>query len=117
MNQTPCEYIVWNGLPIIRRGIVKVMISKHGLSQKEAAEKLGISTAAVSQYLSGKRGREDITDRDTLNEVNISAERIITFGNGVVASEICRLCKIFISKKIFYFKNDELNCKIIQKRY
>lgn len=113
MNQTPCEYIVWNGLPIIRRGLAKAMTDKYGLSQKEAAEKLGISTAAVSQYLSGKRGKRDVNNNEIINEIEISAERIITYGNGIVTTEICRLCKIFISKKLFFFKGNECNCEIL----
>ena len=112
MNHTPCEYIVWNGLPIIRRGIAKIMVKKYGLSQKEAANKLGISTAAVSQYLSGKRGKADVTNIEILNEIDISAERIITHGDKVVVTEICRLCKILISKQIFSFKNYECDCEI-----
>ena len=113
MNQTPCEYIVWNGLPIIRRGLAKAMINRYGLSQKKTAEKLGISTAAVSQYLSGKRGKRDVNNIEILNEIEISAERIITYGNGIVTTGICRLCKIFISSKIFLFKGNECNCQIL----
>ena len=62
MKQTPCEYIVWRGLPVLRKEIARSMIDNFGLSQTEAAQRLGLSPAAVSQYLSGKRGKIDITD-------------------------------------------------------
>jgi predicted transcriptional regulator len=103
MKQTPCEYIVWHGLPVLRKEIVKSMIENFGLSQKEAAERLGITSSAVSQYLSGKRANPDITDKAVLYEIDKSAERIIKKGNGVIISETCRLCKFFSSKKIFPF--------------
>jgi len=47
----------WNGLPVIRREIAESMINKFGLSQKEAALKLGVTPAAVCQYISKKRGK------------------------------------------------------------
>ena len=112
MIQTPCEYIVWKGLPIIRKEIAKILIDKYGLNQKETAEKLGISYAAVSQYLSGKRGKIEIIDAEILNEIDISAEKILKSVNDVTVTEICRLCKIFISKKVFSFKTNGYNCNI-----
>ncbi|MFE3845370.1 transcriptional regulator [Thermoplasmatota archaeon] len=98
MEQTPCEYIVWNGLPIIRKGIAESMINDYGLSQSETAEKLCVSPAAVSQYISGKRGKTTITDIEMREEINKSAERIIQQGDGTLGSEMCRLCKLFSSK-------------------
>lgn len=101
MKSMPCEYILWNGLPIIRKEIGVSMIDDYGLSQKETAEKLGISPAAVSQYLSGKRGKMNVVDEELCKQINISAERIIKQGDGILVSETCRLCKIFRSKKLF----------------
>jgi uncharacterized protein len=101
MKYTPCEYIVWHGLPVLRKELAKSMINDFGLNEKESAEKLGITPAAVSQYLSGKRGNSDITDLAILEEINLSAERIISNGNGAVVTEICRLCKLFTSKGVF----------------
>ena len=101
MKHTPCEYIVWYGLPIIRRGIAKSMVEDYGLNQKETAKKLGVTSASVSLYLSGKRGKEDIIDEELCKEINISAKRIIQRCNEFTISEICRICKIFASKKMF----------------
>ena len=102
MKHPPCEYIVWNGLPVIRKEIAESMINVYGLSQKETAEKLCISPAAVSQYLSGKRGRAKVADKELSKEINISAKRIIEQGDNILISETCRLCKIFISKKLIF---------------
>jgi uncharacterized protein len=102
MKQTPCEHIVWHGLPVLRKEIAKCMINNFNLNEKETAEKLGITPAAVSQYLSGKRGNFDVTDVAILEEIKISAERIFDNGNGSVVPEICRLCKLFTSEGIFF---------------
>jgi predicted transcriptional regulator len=104
MKYTTCEYIVWNGLPIIRKGIALSMINDYGLNQKETAEKLGISQSAVSQYLSGKRGNINITDKEIKKEIKKSAGKIIQLGDESSVSETCRLCKIFTSKKLFNLK-------------
>ncbi len=102
MKHTPCEYIVWHGLPVLRKELAKSMINDLGLNEKESAEKLGITPAAVSQYLSGKRGNSDITDVVLLEEINLSAERIVNNGNGFGVPEICRLCKLlYIKRNIF----------------
>ena len=103
MKRTPCEYLVWNGLPILRKGIARSMINDFGLNEKEASKKLGISPPAVSQYFSGKRGKFDITETEVINEIKISAERIINHGDEIVVPEICRLCKLFSSKKLLPF--------------
>ena len=44
-------------LPIIKRALVEELY-KRGLKVKEIAELLGMTPAAVSQYLHGKRGRK-----------------------------------------------------------
>ena len=54
--KTPCETIIWKSLPCIRRELAMLLISEYGLNQKEAASRLGLTEAAVSQYLIGKRG-------------------------------------------------------------
>jgi predicted transcriptional regulator len=101
MKRTPCEYVMWNGLPVIRKEIAEALISNFGMNQKEAAEKLGITPAAVCQYLSHKRGDQKINDPDLTKEINLSAERIINTTNDTVVEETCRICKIFMEKGIF----------------
>ena len=50
----PCELIVWYVLPTIRYELTKELL-RLGLSQKEVSESLGITQAAVSQYVKEKR--------------------------------------------------------------
>ncbi len=94
MRRTPCEYMMWNGLPVIRREIAESMIANFGLNQKETAEKLGVTPAAVCQYISKKRGKIEINDNGISTEIRISAQRIITDGEKSVIPETCRICKM-----------------------
>jgi predicted transcriptional regulator len=102
MKRTPCEYVIWNGLPVIRKEIAACMITKFGLNQKEAAEKLSITPAAVCQYLAHKRGNFVINDTDLIKEITDSAERLITNADSSVIEETCRICRLFIAKGIFH---------------
>ena len=113
MKRTPCEYMMWNGLPVIRKEIAESMITNYGLTQKEAAEKLGVTPAAVCQYLSNKRGKIKITDETVLQEINRSAERIIEQKDRVLVSETCRICKTLMEKQVFPIGCD--SCSIDDK--
>ena len=101
MRRTTCEYMMWNGLPVIRKEIAESMIIDFGLSQKEAAEELGLTPAAVCQYVSKKRGKVDISDEFVLKEIKTSAGNIIENGDGSVLSETCRICKLLRSSRQF----------------
>ena len=101
MRRTTCEHMMWNGLPVIRREIAESMINDFGLNQKETAKKLGITPAAVCQYVSKKRGKIDIKDDVILSEIKVSAEKIINNGNGHVISETCRICKLLRKGDVF----------------
>ena len=101
MKRVPCEYVIWNGLPLVRKEIAQSLITNFGLSQKEAAEKLGITPAAVCQYVSHKRGNKTINDEDIIKEIRLSAQRILNYTDDAMIKETCRLCKIFMAKGIF----------------
>ena len=103
MLQTSCEQMKFKGLPTIRKEIVKSMINTFGLTQKEAAEKIGITPAAVCQYLSRKRSKISVVNNDILIEINISAEKIIKQGESAVNYEICRVCKILREQGLLSF--------------
>jgi hypothetical protein len=92
---------MWNGLPVIRKEIAKSMIKDYDLSQKEAAEKLGVTPAAVCQYLSRKRGKIKIVDEIILIEIKVSAERIIKKEQGRIVTETCRICKLLRTRGVF----------------
>jgi len=96
--------MMWNGLPVIRKEIAESMIANYGVTQKDAAKKLGVTPAAVCQYLSNKRGKIKILDEHILKEIRVSAERIIENETAVVVTETCRICKILRSKGVFSYE-------------
>jgi len=51
-----CEAVGRYVLPIFRSLVAKELIEKHNFTQVEAAEKLGTTQAAISQYVHSKRG-------------------------------------------------------------
>ncbi len=75
----PQEIEVWYLLPAIRRELSKFLVN-DGLTQREIASKLGITEAAVSQYLKEKRGNEVSFDEKMKNYIRISSKRIILKG-------------------------------------
>lgn len=103
MKTTPCEFMMWNGLPVIRREIAESMIKDFKLNQKQVANQLCLTPAAISQYRSGKRGKIKILDEEILKEIRTSAKRIIENGGDSVISETCRICKIMREKELFSF--------------
>lgn len=101
MRRTPCEYIIWNGIPNIRKELAEVLIKQYKLNQKEVAEKLGITPSAVCQYVSKKRGKTDICNDAIFQEINISAERIMKNNGNNVVIETCRICRLIQKNKSF----------------
>ena len=107
MVNLPCEYILWYGVPVIRKELAICLIKNHGLNQKEAAQKLGITPAAVCQYISKKRGNLTILDKKILVEINLSAKQIVDHREPDVNQHICKICKILNSEGMFKFHVDK----------
>ncbi|MBS3778145.1 MAG: hypothetical protein KGY50_02490, partial [Candidatus Thermoplasmatota archaeon] len=68
--------------------------------------KLGVTPAAISQYLSGKRGKIKIIDGKILSEIKKSAGKIYENGESNILPETCRICKIMRKSGIFSFYCD-----------
>jgi predicted transcriptional regulator len=121
MEKIPCEYIVWNVLPSIRKEFVKSLKKNFNLSQKQISEIIGLTPAAVSQYLSDKRGGIAITDKRILREIDKSAKIIYKNGQKKLEEETCRICNLLKSTKqisniIGHLLSEDVSCgKIICK--
>ena len=63
---TICESIARYVLPLYRAYIAKELIEKHGFTQVKAARKLGTTQAAISQYVTSKRGNKSIPNYDAV---------------------------------------------------
>jgi predicted transcriptional regulator len=78
--------------------MAKRMIEKYGLSQKQAAQKLGISQPAVSQYKKELRGYKAGLIENNIHALKIIEELARKIAHGELTQqeasmEFCELCK------------------------
>lgn len=90
----PCEKAVWYFLPQIRADLAKELV-RSGMTQSQAAKLLGVTPAAVSQYLHKKRGQQSIKSREYRKEVLLAADKIREgAAHEDLHSIVCRCCQI-----------------------
>ncbi len=94
-----CILVVKYVLPALRAKVAKELIDR-GYRVKDAAEMLGLTQAAVSQYISSKRGQKGIRliekSDEAVKVVSELVEKIIK-GEATVEDEVdylCRVCEI-----------------------
>jgi len=73
----PQEIEVWYLIPSLRKEFTKIFVDNYGINQKKIAKILGITEAAVSQYLKFKRGNEVKFSEEELKKIKKSAKKII----------------------------------------
>ncbi|MCP1662917.1 MAG: transcriptional regulator [Methanocalculus sp. MSAO_Arc1] len=61
-----CDELARNYLPRMRAELVYRLVNGQGVRQSEVSRRLGISRAAISQYLSRKRGSGEIEVSDDM---------------------------------------------------
>lgn len=94
----PCEKVTKFFLPAYRSLIAKELIDNYGFTQVEAANKLGTTQAAISHYLSSKRGEKYIKEiqnnskvRSTINKV-VKELALRKSSPEEMMPELCDLC-------------------------
>ena len=80
----PQEIEVWYLIPALRKELAKIFVDDFDLSQKKAASILGITDAAISQYLSSKRGNEVKFSKDEIAKIKKTAREIIKNGGDII---------------------------------
>ena len=60
----PCELIVTHILPTARGALAKELVHNHG----QVANLFGVTSAAVSQYIKGLRGGNNLIDKSAYRE-------------------------------------------------
>lgn len=103
----PQEVIVWDIIPFLRKALA-ISLTKKGISQKNVAETLGITPAAVSQYINSKRARNLDISKKLSSEIDNSAESLKNHESSSL-EEIQRLVSLDEVK--------ELACDIHKKEY
>lgn len=92
MYLLPQEVEVWYLIPAIRKELARILTEEYEMSYEKAGNLLGISKAAISQYLSNKRANKITLTPNTKEEVKKSAE-IISKENKMVVREVQRILK------------------------
>ena len=92
-NQMPQEIEVWYIIPAIRRELVKSMLNNIKLPQKQIARIIGVTEAAVSQYVHSKRAKEVVFSKAIQNEIKKSAN-IVFKNSGLLIPEMVRLTRL-----------------------
>jgi len=98
-GQMPQEIEVWYIIPALRRELTKSMINGHNLTQKQIAELMDLTEAAVSQYIHSKRAKEVVFSEAILKEIKASAQRIIE-NPDLLLQEMLRLTKLTAVKHV-----------------
>jgi predicted transcriptional regulator len=93
-----CEIITLEVLPAFRAIVAKKLLDEYGLSQKQAAEKMGTTQPAISQYKRNVRGcRTGILSENP--KIMAMIERIAKqLAGGEITSQdsilgFCEICK------------------------
>ena len=73
----PCETFARHVLPVFRLLVAKELIEKYDFTQIDAAKNIGITQAAISQYIHLKRGRNGKAQFESLlPAIQTSASKI-----------------------------------------
>jgi len=72
----PQEIEVWYIIPKIRKELALILIGEYKLSYEKTGDILGISKAAVSQYVSNKRANKIKLSAEMMKEIKLSAKNI-----------------------------------------
>lgn len=106
MYLLPQEIEVWYIIPAIRKELAKQLTKKHDLSYEKAGVILGISKAAISQYLSNKRANKVKLSVEIKKEIAKSAK---------IMSENPKMALIEIQRILKSMKDKKCSCDVCKK--
>lgn len=86
-----CDSMVRTLLPPMRAEMVSRLVQKQGLSQSDAAKRLGVTRAAICQYMSRKRGAGEV---EISSELDMMIDRwalaVVTGESDINLCDVCR---------------------------
>jgi uncharacterized protein len=95
--ELPQEIEVWYTIPAVRRELARRLVASN-MTQREVAKTLDVTEAAVSQYLSNKRGTTIEYPLPMQKELSAAVERIKKGSD--VKKEILALCQLMRENKV-----------------
>jgi len=107
-----CEIIVQEILPSVRAMVAVKLTKTYGLSQEQAAKKMGTSQPAISQYkreIRGHKSRVFKQNPKLLDMVDDIAKKIASgeLATYDITPEFCRICK--------YLRSNGIMCELHRK--
>jgi len=94
----PCMVVVQSILPALRMEVTRELVEKYGMKRSDAAAKMGVTPAAVTQYLGKTRGchvNTLIEGNSKVMELVDELARDIAAGESpldVLLLKLCRAC-------------------------
>jgi len=93
------EVVVQDVLPAVRALVAKQLVEKHKLTQQVAAQKIGVTQAAVSQYNRELRGwKVNFLSKDEtiMNEVSSLSDTVAQSGlhSKEALNQLSAICKL-----------------------
>tara|TARA_Y100000310_G_C20522944_1_gene734596 strand:+ start:517 stop:912 length:396 start_codon:yes stop_codon:yes gene_type:complete len=107
MHVLPQEIEVWYIIPAIRREFAKCLIDNHKISYQKVGDLLGISKAAISQYIKGKRAAKVKLPAKAQKKICQSCD-LLAAGKTDSVNEITNLLN--------FIKEEGLACEICDKK-
>ncbi|MAE49699.1 hypothetical protein CMI48_02610 [Candidatus Pacearchaeota archaeon] len=77
MYTLPQEIEVWYIIPAIRRGLARCLTGHHGVSYDAVGKMLGISKAAISQYVNNKRAAKIKLPERAMKEIGRACDKLV----------------------------------------
>ena len=98
MYLLPQEIEVWYIIPAVRKELARVLTRDFGMSYEKAGNALGVSKAAISQYLSNKRANKVKLNQEIKKEIKLAGGRI-NENPKIAMLEVQRILKVMREKK------------------
>lgn len=99
MHTLPQEIEVWYIIPAIRKEMAIFFSKEHKISYDNIAAMMGLTKAAISQYIAGKRVERIKMHPKALEETKLSCNKIVK-NKSTVIKEIPRILDIIKRKKL-----------------
>lgn len=99
-----CTFVVKYVLPALRAKVAKELMAR-GYKMREVARMLGLTQAAVSQYMSSKRGQkglEIIESTEEVKKIVLELVDLIVQEKATIEDEsdyLCRICEVLRAEK------------------
>jgi len=106
MYLLPQEIEVWYIIPSVRKQLARLLTKEHGMSYEKAGKILGISKAAISQYLSNKRANKVKLSVEVKVEIKKSAKLLV---------ENPKLALIEMQRILKFMKDKKCSCDVCKK--